>query len=343
MNDELLRDAVNRSGREQHAQILEGKWWHSIDLGDGIITPGVHSIDELNNNFRNLALPDDLTGARVLDLGCWDGFYTFEAERRGATVVAVDCWSPGNFFKAREHLGSKVEVHELSVYECTRSRLGSFDIVLFLGVLYHLRHPLLALERICELSRNIAVIESHAIDNLAGTLFPIMEFYETTELGGQYDNWWGPTIGCLEGMIRSAGFVNTQVLHREPSRVVIKALRKWPDGARDDTSSIVIRAAANAVHRDQPIPLTGRNAFIDLSVEGISPQASLDEVRVKIGGYGARPVFVGVSGDPGRAGTTQVNVPVPPGLDPGAADIQVESGHRWSEAYPIDLTQGPEW
>src|SRR5678815_1900948 len=87
MNDELLREAVNRSGREQHAQILEGKWWHSIDLGNGQITAGVHSLEELQDNFRHFELPEDLRGTRVLDLGCWDGFYSFEAERRGASVA----------------------------------------------------------------------------------------------------------------------------------------------------------------------------------------------------------------------------------------------------------------
>ena len=343
MNEELLRDAVNRSGREQHAQILEGKWWHSIDLGDGQVTEGVHSLDELQNNFRNLQLPEDLNGARVLDLGCWDGFYSFEAERRGASVVAVDCWRPENFFAARSHLGSRVEFHELSVYECTRARLGSFDIVLFLGVLYHLRHPLLALERICELTRDIAVVESHAIDNLAGTIHPIMEFYETNELGGQYDNWWGPTIECLEGMIRSSGFVNTHVLHREPSRVVVKAHRQWPAAARESEPSIIIHDAANAVYRDQPIPLRGRTAFIDLSVQGIESSTPLDELRIKVGDFGARPVFIGVSGDPGRVGATQVNVPVPPGLEPGMTEISVEVGTKWSRPHRIELIEGPEW
>jgi hypothetical protein len=214
--------------------------------------------------------------------------------------------------------------------------------VRFLGVLYHLRHPLLALERICELSRDIAVIESHAIDNLAGTLYPIMEFYETTELGGQYDNWWGPTIGCLEGMIRSAGFVNTQVLHREPSRVVIKALRKWPDAggrhiiaSHSRCSKCSPSRPANTSHRTKRVHRSFSRRYFSGSIVGRSTSDG--------GGYGTRPVFIGVSGDPARVGATQVNVPVPPGLDPGAVDIQVESGRRWSEPYAITLNEGTEW
>jgi tRNA (mo5U34)-methyltransferase len=342
MNDDL-RDAVNRSGREQHAELLAGKWWHSIDLGGGLVTPGVHSLDELEHNFQMLDLPSNLEGKKLLDIGCWDGFYAFEAERRGASVVATDSWTPANFHEARRALNSSVEFYELSVYETTRERLGSFDIVLFLGVLYHLRHPLLALQRVCELTRDVAIIESHAIDNLAGTLHPIMEFYETNELGGQYDNWWGPTVTCLEAMIRSAGFVRSTVLKREPSRVTVKAWRTWQDQVLDHEPSLSIRAAANAISSELPIPCTGRLAFIDLSVEGISPETPLSELRVDVGSYGARPVFVGRSGDPGRSGTIQVNVPVPPGLDAGRVSISIQHGARWSPPIFIELVEGKEW
>ena len=118
-----------------------GSWWHSIDLGHGQVTPGAHSLEELNGIYARFNLPDDLSGKRFLDVGCWDGFYSFEAERHGAEVVAVDCWRPENFFIARRALQSKVEFREMSVYELSREALGSFDIVLFHGVLYHLRHP----------------------------------------------------------------------------------------------------------------------------------------------------------------------------------------------------------
>jgi tRNA (mo5U34)-methyltransferase len=88
----------------------------------------------LRDNYARFQLPEDLSGKRVLDIGCWDGFYSFESERRGADVVAVDCWWPENYLCGRALLGSHVEFHELSVYEVTRERLGSFDIVLFSGV-----------------------------------------------------------------------------------------------------------------------------------------------------------------------------------------------------------------
>ena len=69
-------------------------WWHSIDLGNGLVSPGVHSLEELQSLYRSLNLPEDLSGKSLLDIGCWDGFYSFEAERHGAKVTAVDCCQP---------------------------------------------------------------------------------------------------------------------------------------------------------------------------------------------------------------------------------------------------------
>ena len=144
MSETTLRQKLLEDAARSNQAMAAGSWWHSIDLGSGLITPGVHPLTELQDNFAHLRLPDDLAGRSVLDIGCWDGFYSFEAERGGARVTSVDCWRPENFFKAKAALHSQAEFHELSVYDVTKARLGAFDIVLFLGVLYHLRHPLLA-------------------------------------------------------------------------------------------------------------------------------------------------------------------------------------------------------
>ena len=157
---------LNRQGDVFRKDLQATGWWHSIDLGDGYVTPGVRKLDDLQERYNSFRLPDDLSGKRVLDIGCWDGFFSFEAERHGAEVVAIDRWRPENFFKAHHALNSKVEFHEMSVYELSRSKLGSFDVVLFMGVLYHLQHPLLALQRVCEMTQEIAVIESFVIDNV---------------------------------------------------------------------------------------------------------------------------------------------------------------------------------
>jgi tRNA (mo5U34)-methyltransferase len=343
MNDHSLRDIVNRSGEEQSAQILSGSWWHSIDLGDGRITPGVHSLDELQHNYRRFGLPEDLSGKGLLDLGCWDGFYAFESMRRGADVVAVDCWRPENFFIARSILNAPVEFHELNVYEVTPERVGKFDITLFLGVLYHLRHPLLALERVCEVTRELAIIETHVIDNFLPIDQPVMEFYEMDQLGGQYDNWWGPNTDCVVRLVRAAGFVRAEVIHREPARAVIKACRRWEPRIFEDSPSLTIKHAVNALTMGEVIPRRGRQAFIDLAVVGLPADSSRETIEVEVGGLGIRPIFVGTSGDPQRAGSLQVNIPVPPGLEPGPAMVRVAYQDRQSQELMIELVEGQEW
>jgi tRNA (mo5U34)-methyltransferase len=96
-------------------------------------------------------------------------------------------------------------------------KLGQFDVVLFLGVLYHMRHPLLSLERLAKVTRKVAIIETHAayfpgFENLA-----LCEFLELDELGGDYTNWWAPNIKAVTGMLRSAGFKSVKVIQGPPA------------------------------------------------------------------------------------------------------------------------------
>src|SRR5262249_10273894 len=327
MNSDQLRKKLEDNAALSNTEMAAGSWWHSIDLGDGRITPGVHPLEELRDNYARFGLPEDLRGKSLLDIGCWDGFYSFEAERRGARVTSMDCWRPENFFRAREALNSQAEFHELSVYEVTKERLGSFDIVFFLGVLYHLRHPLLALEQVCEVTRDFAVIESHMIDNIFLTEHPVMEFYEFDQLGGQYDNWWGPNIECLTQMARSAGFARVELLRREATRATIKAFRRWNDkpaqASSQMSSGVRIRDVFNAVTIERHFPRRGRHAFVMILVEGLPAIARRWELRVEIGGFGAHPIYIGPSGNPDHAGLTQINAPLPPGLDVGKTNVCV--------------------
>src|SRR5450755_3979317 len=178
--------------------------YHSIDLPDGSVLPGLQSVEHLRHRLDLFNLPHDLRGKRVLDIGAWDGWFSFECERRGASVTAVDCVELDTFLEARALLGSKVEYLTLDVNELSARRLGRFDIVLFFGVLYHLRHPLLGLERCVELSTDVVLIESFVIQAENRQIPAVMEFYERTELGGQVDNWCGPSPECLVSMCRSA-------------------------------------------------------------------------------------------------------------------------------------------
>ena len=340
MNAEEIRQKLERDAAQSNIEMAAGSWWHSIDLGNGAVTPGVHPIEELRDNYARFKLPEDLSGKSLLDIGCWDGFYSFESERRGARVASVDCWRPENFFKACAALNSRTEFHELSVYDVTKERLGSFDIVLFLGVLYHLRHPLLALEQVCEVTRDLAVIETHVIDNIYDSRNPVMEFYEFDELGGQYDNWWGPNVECLTKMARAAGFARVELLRLEQTRATIKAHRRWNDKPAVESPRLRIRDCFNAVTIDRRFPRGGRHAFIALLVEGLPQQARRWELRVEVGGFGAHPIYVGPSGNPDHAGLTQINVPVPPGLELGATELCVWREAELSNTATIELIEG---
>lgn len=334
-----IYEFVHQVADERRQQFLSNRWWHSIDLGNGFITPGAIPLAEMQANFAYLQLPEDLTGKRVLDIGCWDGFYSFECERRGAEVVAVDCWRPDGFFLAHEALRSRVQFHELSVYQLSRAELGKFDIVLFLGVLYHLRHPLLALERVCEMTDDFALIETHVIDNARAANFPVIEFYEWDELGGQYDNWCGPNTVGLLALTRSAGFVRPEVLQQHVSRSVVKAYRHWDQAVIEPVSSLRIREISNAIHFQPFVPQTGRHAYVAIWVEGLPTTVKREQLRVEIGGYGIAPYYAGSA----KEQWIQINAPLPPGLPIGEASAQVSFEGHTSNQAAINVIAGTTW
>jgi tRNA (mo5U34)-methyltransferase len=210
-------------------RVDEIKWWHRIDLGQGIVTPGR---DPTPQKLERLKLPD-LTGKTVLDVGAWDGFFSFEAERQGARrVLATDsfCWSgPGvgtkaGFELAREVLSSNVEDREIDVLDLSPENVGVFDVVLFLGVLYHMRHPMLALEKVAGVTGELLVVET-AVDMLH-VRRPSMAFYPGGELKGDPTNWVGPNPAAVRGMLQSVGFRKVEVVYRDSIfRQVGRALR----------------------------------------------------------------------------------------------------------------------
>jgi tRNA (mo5U34)-methyltransferase len=202
----------------EHARRI--KWFHSIDLGHGIVTPG---LDRSADKLARIELPATLEGRTVLDIGAWDGFFSFEAERRGASrVLAVDsyCWSGAGwgtqegFNFARRVLGSRVEDCELDVGDLSPERVGTFDVVLFLGVLYHLKHPYAALERVASVARDLLILETHV--DLLHVRHPAVAFYPWTDLDDDTTNWCGPNPPALEWMLRDVGFVSTNRVFLSP-------------------------------------------------------------------------------------------------------------------------------
>jgi tRNA (mo5U34)-methyltransferase len=191
-------------------------WYHTMDLGDGIITPGAN---DTYAYMSRIGMPADLTGKTVLDIGAWDGAYSFEAERRGAArVLATDhfCWSgPGwgtraGFDLAREALGSRVEDRDIDLAELSDKTVGTFDIVLFLGVLYHLQDPLSALRRLAPVTRELLILET--VVDLLCVRRPAIAIYPGSELSNDATNWCGPNPAAVEALLRCAGFRSVRII-----------------------------------------------------------------------------------------------------------------------------------
>jgi tRNA (mo5U34)-methyltransferase len=198
-------------------------WWHRIDLGRGITTPGP---DDSVTKLDWVKLPQSLQGLSVLDIGAWDGFFAFECERRGAKrVVALDkfVWNcPGigkrGFELARRVLGSKVEDVELDIHDISPERIGTFDVVLFLGVLYHTRHPLLVLERVASVTRKQLIVETHVDINECSR--PVLAFYPDDECNKDSTNWFGPNRAAVEAMLKVVGFRKVELVSSIPAPYV---------------------------------------------------------------------------------------------------------------------------
>jgi len=204
-----------------------GPWFHNILLGDVQTAPDHFLGDYPTAKWRNFqhAIPRDLTGLSVLDVGCNGGFYSIEMKRRGAKRVLGIDHDEQYLEQARyaaQIVGLDIAFERMSVYETPRLR-ERFDLVLFMGVFYHLRHPLLALDLLRQHVANDWFVfqsmlrGSKSVPNLEGNYpfwetalfdrpgFPKMHFVEN-EYSDDPTNWWIPNRACAEAVLRSAGF-----------------------------------------------------------------------------------------------------------------------------------------
>jgi tRNA (mo5U34)-methyltransferase len=231
-------------------------WYHTMDLA-GVRTKGS---DNTPSQLRRICMPDSLEGLTVLDVGAWDGFYSFEAERRGAKrVLATDYqawrsrqafgWGTGKqgFELARRTLGSKVEDLEIDVYDISPQTVGVFDVVLFLGVLYHLKDPFGALEGVASVAGKLLIVETAVDLTLLRT--PALAFYPSTELNGDPTNWFGPNMACVRKMLRACGFSHVDCVYQQSflERVGTAAMKKLHGNAPFFASAQRGRAAFHAL------------------------------------------------------------------------------------------------
>ena len=250
MSSEILsHQEIERRVREL------GPWFHNMDL-DGVQTAPDHFLyDYPNNKWQRFAqaVPADLSGMSVLDIGCNAGFYSLEMKRRGAArVLGID--SDERYLEqarlaARVRGLEDIEFRFLSVYDVGQLA-EKFDLVIFMGVLYHLRHPLLALDLIYEnvakdwllfqsmqrgseevepLQNDYDFFEGAQVFDAAG--YPKLHFIEQ-RYAGDPTNWWVPNRACTEAMLRSSGF--DIVAHPEAEVYLCRRreMEPMPEGAR---------------------------------------------------------------------------------------------------------------
>lgn len=240
-------------GRELSDKVAAVRFWfHSLDLGHGVVTPGFKSPEVEQRELASFQVPD-LRGKSVLDIGAWDGYYSFTAERLGAeSVVALDkhVWSmdwdakrayradcrakgipaqpynlvpelwdfeglPGKrgFDLAHKTLQSRVVAVVDDFMKMDLDRLGKFDVVLYLGVLYHMENPLEALRRLRVVTKELAIIETAAITIGGLEEISLCEFYPLdAKLADDPSNFWAPNARALIGLCETAGFSLVKVL-----------------------------------------------------------------------------------------------------------------------------------
>ena len=209
-----------------------------------------------NRRLRLMQIPEDLRGWTVLDIGAWGGFFSFECERRGADrVLAIDSYvwdtyGMNTFLAQRERLHSKVEYRRLDAHDIDSREIGRFDLVLFLGVFYHLHAPLQALERIASVTRTLLICDTHVLLPFVHERWPLMPFFpgDARATGQPPEMCAIPTMECLRQMLAFVGFTQIEVKY-SPSfkywKKLVALVTNTPQSGRG-----IVHARSNDVRSD---------------------------------------------------------------------------------------------
>jgi tRNA (mo5U34)-methyltransferase len=214
----------------KHLVHAERYWFQKIEVVEGLFSPGWS--DPAIEKLPYYGLPEDLSGMRVLDIGCAEGFFSFEAERRGAReVIGIDSFpdSVRRFNIVRMARQSNAAAFLMNVYDLEPKRLGTFDLVLFYGVFYHLKHPQLALERIRTICTGKLLFQTHVAHEPLVRGRPWARFCPYGMLSGPNREDLDPTVfwlfnnTCCVAMLEHVGFKNVQVISDSPNPFVASA------------------------------------------------------------------------------------------------------------------------
>ena len=327
---------------DQLERIEKGAWYHSIELPDGTEVPGIIPVASLRDRLTLLGVPDDLRGRRALDIGAATGWNSFELERRGAAVVAIDYVGYEDFQVAKRLLNSAVDYRIMEVDEITVEELGTFDVVLFLGVLYHLRHPLYSLEKVLSVTSGTAYVESFVCDAALSQAereanSKYLEFYETTELAGQLDNWFGPSTNCLSALCRSAGFADVQFRYVQDNRAAFVCRRRKETSEIPPIVDTVVPSISSAVNNRHGRPefFVGKDEYI--CTYFYLPEASIggEDITLRVGQYDVPVLTVSSHG----SGVWQANARLPIDAAMGVLPVSMSVRHS-AFSPPVDIYIG---
>jgi tRNA (mo5U34)-methyltransferase len=213
----------------EKVRVLRGEFHSPIDFGHGIVSKPAYVQRRFRRRLRLLRIPD-LVGKSVLDIGAWDGYFSFEFERRGAKrVLAIDSWNGRGlecFLLAREHFGSNVEYKRMDVHDLCPEAVGTFDVVFFAGVLYHTRHPLKALEAIRSVTRERLILETHSLIPAAHERVPLITFFPGDADASKFSWHQGafPTRAWVSAALMAAGFARHDIIYT-PSFHLLKKVK----------------------------------------------------------------------------------------------------------------------